>query len=340
MASTIPALPTKIRSIFQPDVQSTDLILTELPIQLAKEGTDEHLVKVYATAPCAGELLWHKNFPSIMDADKIDIPSYDISGVVVTAPTNSPFQPGTEIYTRTTASRTGNAREYTIALGTELAVKPKNLSWEEAASVGVSALTAYQTLFEHGGLKLGWNDEAGRLENSKKRLLVTAGAGGVGVWAVQLAKAAGVGEIVAVVGPDNIDFIKSLGATEIINYREQSLGAWAAAGGPKVDFVFDMLGNQTLADSWTAVKDGGTLISIREPPEGRMPKENAPKNVTNKFFILNCDGSQLKEIGRLLEQKDVRPIIDSIWKFEEFKEAFAKVEGGHARGKVIIKVVG
>jgi NADPH:quinone reductase-like Zn-dependent oxidoreductase len=132
----------------------------------------------------------------------------------------------------------------------ELAVKHKILSWEEAASVHLSAVTAYQALFEHGGIKLSWKDEAGRAENARKRLLVTTGASSVGVWVVELAKAAGVKYIVAIVGPNNVEFVKSLGAMEVINYRQQSLGAvWAAAGNAKVDLTVDMLGKQTLDDS-------------------------------------------------------------------------------------------
>jgi NADPH:quinone reductase-like Zn-dependent oxidoreductase len=331
-------LPTTIRAVLQPDINSKDLILTELPIQLAKEGTEEHLIKVYATAPCAGELLWAKNFADYMDKDRVAVPCNDLSGVVVTAPAGSPFQPGAEIYTRTPAGRTGNARDFTVALTSELALRPKNISWEEAASVPLSAFTAYQALFEHGSLKLGWKDEAGRIENSKKRVLVTAAAGGVGVWVVQLAKAAGVQEIIGIAGPDNIDFVKSLGASEVIDYKQQSLGKWAAAGNPKVDLVVDMLGKQTLADSWTAVKDGGILLSINEPPESRKPIINVPKDVTNYFFIMKVEGWQLNDVAELLEKRKVRAIVDSEWKLEEFKKAFAKLESGHARGKVIIKV--
>jgi NADPH:quinone reductase-like Zn-dependent oxidoreductase len=336
MADT--SLPSKILSVFQPDINSEDLVLTDLPLQPAKKGTEEHLIKVYATSPCAGELLWAKNFPSLMDADRVAVPCNDLSGVVVTAPASSPFQPGTEIYTRTPAARTGNARAYTIALTGELALKPKNLSWEEAASVPLSAFTAYQALFTHGGLKLGWKDASGKAENAKKRILITSGAGGVGVWLVQLARAAGVGEIIAIVGPDNVEFVKSLGATEVINYRQKSLGKWAAEGASKVDLVVDMLGQRTLADSWTVIKDGGILLSIREPPEGQKPDTDAPKNVAASFFVMEPDGWQLKDVADLLEAGKAKAVVDSVWKLEQFKEAFEKLAGGHARGKVIIKV--
>ncbi|KAF2424405.1 NAD(P)-binding protein [Tothia fuscella] len=329
------SLPKTVRAVLQPDIQSTDLILTELPLQQAKPNSNEHLIKVYATAPCAGELLWAKNFPSMFTEERKAVPCYDLSGVVITAPAESPFQPGAEIYTRTHTG-TGHARDYTIAKTEELAIKPKGLSWTDSSSIPLSAFTAYQALFEHGGLKPAWKDPAGKSENSKKRVLITAPAGGVGVWVVQLAKAAGVKDIVGVSGPANIELVKSLGVTEIVNYKEQSLGQWAAAGGAKVDLVIDMLGNQTLSDAWTAVKDGAILLSIREPPEGKKPTEHAPKDVSASFFIMEPKGWQLKEVADLVERGEARPVVDSVWTLDQFKEAFAKAEGGHARGKVII----
>ncbi|KAF1814704.1 NAD(P)-binding protein [Eremomyces bilateralis CBS 781.70] len=335
MSST--SLPTTIRAVLQPDIQSTDLILTSLPFQSAKPNTDEHVIKVHATAPCAGELLWGKNFPdSVLKPGKILVPCYDLSGEVITAPPNSPFPPGTEIYTRTPAHITGNAREYTVAKTAELAAKPANLSWEEAASIPLSTFTAYQALFEHGELKLGWKDAAGRAENAKKRVLITAGAGGVGVIAVQLARAAGVGSVIAITGTSNVEFVKSLGATEVIDYRKTSLGEWARAQ-PKVDLVFDMLGGQTLADAWTAVREGGILLGIREPPEMRKPSGVA-EGIRDSFFIMESKGEQLAELAPVIESGDLKPVVDSVFPLEEFKEAFAKVEGGHSRGKVIIKI--
>lgn len=331
-------IPTTTRAVFQPDIQSTDLILTTLTLKPAKPNTEEHLIKVYATSPCSGELLWAKNFPSIMEPDRIAIPCNDLSGIVITAPPTSPFPPGTEIYTRTPAARTGNARDFTIALTSELALKPRNLSWEEAASVPLSAFTAYQALFTQGGFALGWKDEAGRLANSRKRVLVDAGSGGVGVWIVQLARAAGVKEIIAIVGPDNIDFVKTLGATKVINYRQQSLGDFIKAGGEKVDLAIDMLGGKALADCWTAVEEGGTLISIREPPSSQKPVEGVEKDIKDSFFIMEPYGWQLKDVADLLETGEARAIVDSIYKLEQFKEAFARLDTGHARGKVMITV--
>lgn len=336
MSSTI--IPTKTRAVFQPDIQSTDLILTTLPLKPAKPNTEEHLIKVHATSPCSGELLWAKNFPSIMEPDRVAIPCNDLSGTVITAPPNSPFPPGTQIYTRTPAARTGNARDFTIALTSELALKPKNLSWEEAASVPLSAFTAYQALFTKGGLAPAWKDEAGRLANAKKSVLVDSGAGGVGVWIIQLARAAGVEKIIALVGPDNIDFATSLGATTVINYRQQSLGAFIRDSGEKVDLAIDMLGGTALADCWTAVKESGTLVSIREPPSAQKPIQGVAKNINDSFFIMEPYGWQLEQVAELLGNGKARAVVDSIYKLEDFKAAFARLDTGHARGKVIITV--
>jgi NADPH:quinone reductase-like Zn-dependent oxidoreductase len=336
MSST--SVPKTARAILQPDWNSHKLIVTELEIPVPAPNSDEHLIKVHATAPCAGELDWVNQFPDFFAGKpKIGVPCYDLAGTVVTAPAGSKFQPGSEIWTRTTAERTGNARDYTIATTSELALKPRNLSWEESASVPLSAFTAYQGLFTHGGLATPWKNPAGAAENAQKRVIITSGAGGVGVWLVQLAKAAGVKDVIAISGAKNVDFVKELGATEVINYQTSSLGKWAAAGNDKADLIVDLIGGQTLKDSWSALKEGGSIISIREPPVGQKPN-GAPENVRTEFFIMTPDGWQLDEVAKLIEDGKAKPIVDSIYPFEEAEKAFDIVEGGHARGKVIIKL--
>ncbi|KAF2813114.1 NAD(P)-binding protein [Mytilinidion resinicola] len=331
------SLPSNIRALLQPDIHSTDLILTSMPLQPTQPNTSEHLIKVLATAPCAGELLWAKNFPGFIPRDHPFVPCFDLSGTVVTAPPASPFQPGAHVYTRTPATRTGNAREYAVALTSELAAKPRNLSWEEAASVPLSALTAYQALFVHGGLAAGWKSEAGRAANGTKRVLITAAAAGVGVWLVQLARAAGVREVVGIAGPQNAEFVKGLGASEVIDYKAQELGEWAKEN-EKVDLVVDLLGGKTLESAWGTVKDGGILLSVSQPPNTAKPDDRTSKDVQDKFFIMEPDGWQLDEVRDLIEAGEAKPVVDSVWKLEQFKEAFAKVASGHTRGKVIIKV--
>jgi NADPH:quinone reductase-like Zn-dependent oxidoreductase len=332
-------LPSKIKAIVQSDWQSTKLKVTQIPLPIPKPGSEEHLIQVYATSPCAGELLWVKEFPAILGPDKtLGVPCYDLAGVVITAPPNSPLQPGTEVYTRTNASRDGNAREYTIAVTSELAVKPKSTSWAEAASVPLSAFTAYQALFEHGEIDPAFDNEDGKSKNSKKRVLFTSASGGVGVWLLQLAKAAGVGTIIGMCGPSNIDIVKSLGATNVINYRDQSIDDWFASGHDKVDLVIDAVGGQSLSSSWKVIKEGGILLSVKASPLDYKP-QGVSAGIRASFFIMEPHGWQLNTVGRLLDTGLAKPVIDSVWNFESFQKAFDKVDSGHSKGKVIINVV-
>lgn len=171
-------LPTNMKTLLQPDPASKSLILTTHPIPVPKENSDEHLIRVHAVALTNGELLWMKNFPpppSILK-DKELVPCYDMSGTVITAPPNSPFQPGSEVYSRTTYYRTAAGREYTICDTSELAFKPKTLSFVQAATVSMSVETAYQALFTHGGLLPVAGTGA-----KGKRVFVTAASGAVGM---------------------------------------------------------------------------------------------------------------------------------------------------------------
>ncbi|OAA64642.1 alcohol dehydrogenase [Niveomyces insectorum RCEF 264] len=274
-----------------------ELALHTLPIPIPR-GPDEHLVQVHAVALTHGELAWAE--PAALN---LAIPGYEVAGTVVLAPKASPFQPGTEVYACTSLARPGSAREYTIALTSEMSQKPENLSWEEAATVPLSALTAWQALFVHGGLtlpqapppsvilsssSLTQNEPSSlppiqppRLSssssrptsrptsrpasrpsssrpsssssssattthhrprhffsddtNANKRVLITAAAGGVGLWAVQLARLAGVGHITATCGPANTDFVRSLGAHRVVDYtaallRGSSSGSSGGSG--------------------------------------------------------------------------------------------------------------
>src|SRR5436190_24054868 len=137
------SLPDTMQALHQA-LPTTNLSIIRHPVPTAT-GPDEHLIRIHAFAPCAGELLWPINFASALNipspARKL-IPCYDFSGTVVTAPPSSPFQPGTEVYARTNPGRTGIASEYGIALTGELAAKPRGLGWEERASMPNSAENA------------------------------------------------------------------------------------------------------------------------------------------------------------------------------------------------------
>ena len=187
-------------------------------------------------------------------------------------------------------------------------------------------------MFEYAGAK-GLNDP----NTNGKRILVTAAAGGVGVWLVQLARIAGL-EVVAQVGSAKNDkFVRGLGASKTVDYKITSLKEWAEREGP-VDIVIDILGGKALEDAWSCVKDRGTLISIFEPPEGRRPQGLKNKVVKNEFFIMEPNGQQLAEISRLLNEGQCETVLDSTWELEDYEGAFERLNGGHANGKVVIKV--
>lgn len=323
-------LPSSMRALFQLDPNTQRLTLKTCPLPVPDHSTDEHLIRVHAVAPCAGELLWPENTADQPLKGKERIPCYDVAGTVVTAPAGSPFPHGTEVYARTEFARTGMAREYAIVTTAELGLRPRNLGWAESAAVALSALTAWQALFVRGGLKA----EKGAAKG--KRILVTAASGGAGSWIVQLARWAGA-EVVGTCGPDNVSFVESLGVDVAINYRQVSLKDWVGqVAGRKFDLVVDCVGRKTLEDAWWTVKSGGTIVSIYEPPEEKRPKDLVVEGVQSLFFIVEANSSQLKNITELVEAGACKPVVDSVWPLEKFKEAFARLDGGHARGKVVI----
>lgn len=316
------------------DPATTTLQLSSKPPPKVDVSKADHLIRVHATALCARELTWPTLFPSALYADsplREIIPGYDLAGTVLTSPPGSPFKAGDEIYARTFPSRPGNSREYTIGRTGEMALKPRGLGWEEAATVPLSAITAWQLLFEHGGIK-GLDDP----DAKGRRIFVTAAAGGVGLWLIQLARIAGLDVVAQIGSEENERLVRELGAVETVNYKETSLRDWADKGG-RADIVVDSLGGKTLEECWYCAKEGGVLISICEYTEGKKP-EGLERDVRNLFFIMRPDGKQLAEITTLVEEGKCRTVMDSVWELEEYEKAFARSDGGHARGKVVIRV--
>ncbi|KAL2128653.1 hypothetical protein VTI74DRAFT_8899 [Chaetomium olivicolor] len=339
MATT--ALPPTMKTLLQPSYLSTTLVATTSPLPTPTHP-DDVLVRVHACAPCAGELLWARDFPDVIPADKLMVPCQDMAGIVVSAPPSSGFVAGDRVYCRIEAARAGAAREYALPRASELARVPEGMGWVEAAATPLSALTAWQALFVQGtldvrGLK---GDEEARERNGEKRVLVTGAAGGVGSWVVQLAKLAGAKAVVAVCGPGKEEAVRALGATEVVNYREQSIDEWVAADAEKreVDLVVEMVGGKTLAGCWAAVKDGGAMVCINTPPEYGKPEGIKKQLSKGLFFIVEPLGSNLEEISELIMAGKVQPTVDSVWEWDDFERAFERLESGHANGKVIIKV--
>lgn len=324
-------LPQTQKSLLQTAKQSTAVVLVTAAIPTPKPDSSEHLIRVHTTAITNGELLWDKDFPGLEPYSSHEqlVPCFDVAGTVVSAPSSSPFQAGDEIYALAGFTRTGCAREYTILLTDEMARKPRNLTWAEAATIPMSAQTAWQALFVHAGM------EAKAGEGAKgRRVFVTAASGGVGTWAVQLAKWAGA-EVVAMCGTNNVEWVRSLGASEVLDRTTMDVKKWATLDGKKADVVIDCIGGKSLADAWWVVKDGGTLISVYQPPE-QMKPATFQGTVKSLFFIVDPDGEQLKKITNLIEGGSGRAPLDAVYPLEQFQEAFKRAESGKTRGKVVL----
>ncbi|KAJ5166134.1 NAD(P)-binding protein [Penicillium canariense] len=323
-----------MQAIIQPNAASDALTLTTLPLPVIDPSLGEHLIRVKACAPCAGELLWPKNFPPPNPRELVPCP--DVAGVVVSGPEDSPFQPGDEVYARTNYVRPGNAREFSVGVTDELAHKPKGLSWVAAAAIPVSAETAWQILFIHAGIAVDAETDfaAAQTAWNGKRVLVTASSGGVGMWVVQLATLLGA-EVIGTCGTANIPLVQSLGAKEVLDYRHTNLREWAEQPGKKVDVVIDCIGRQSLEDAWWTVRNGGVVLSIFQPPKQVCPTDYKGTGVKDVFFVMEPVRRHLEEITKLVELGKCHGMVDSVWPLDQYREAFKRLDSGHARGKIV-----
>src|SRR5947207_4690165 len=268
----------------------------------------------------------------------------EVAGVVVRVGSRVlRFKPGDEVYARPHDDRIGAFAECIAIQEDAVAKKPKNLTMEEAASIPLVGLTAWQVLVERAHLKAG------------QKVLIHAGSGGVGTVAIQLAKH--LGAIVATTtSTANLEWVKLLGADLVIDYRKDDFENILH----DYDVVLNSLGAETLEKSLRVLKPGGKLISISGPPDPafakdrglswivrlamrllsyRIRKKAKRHHVSYSFLFMRANGNQLREIGALIESGIIRPVMDRVFPFESTKEAMAYVETGRDKGKVVVKVI-
>ncbi|MFJ5772122.1 NADP-dependent oxidoreductase [Psychrobacillus sp. NPDC093180] len=267
----------------------------------------------------------------------------DFSGVVVKVGAKvTRFRIGDEIYGRPRKSKIGTFAEYIAIHEDDIALKPKNLSFEEAASIPLVGLTSYQALTDILQVQKG------------QKVLIQAGAGGVGTFAIQLAKL--VGATVATTASEaGANLVKSLGADEIINYKTEKFEEILK----NYDAVFDTLGGDILDKSFEVVKSGGKIVSVSGLPNARFGKESGSgflktflfsiastkltklekkHNVRYTFLFMKPSGEQLRIIANFIETGKIKPIIDRVFPFEEAQKAMEYAESGRAKGKIIVKI--
>lgn len=267
----------------------------------------------------------------------------DVAGVVVRVGARvRKFKPGDEVYARPDKGRIGTFAEFIAIHEGDLAAKPKHLTMTEAASVPLVGLTAWQALVEVAGLKKG------------QKVFIHAGSGGVGTFAIQLAKHLGV-TVATTTSAGNIDLVTSLGADIVIDYRKDDFETVLH----DYDVVVNSLDDATLMKSLRVLKPGGKLISISGPPDPgfareigkpwilrpvmrvlshRIRKAAKRRRISYSFLFMRASGDQLREITSLIESGIIRPVMDRVFPFESTNEALAYVEKGRAKGKVVIKV--
>lgn len=254
------------------------------------------------------------------------IPGGDVAGVVAEAPYEAhDLQPGDAVYGIANHWRThGSFAEQASVPSLALAPKPESLSFELAAAVPCAALTAWDAVVRIAKARAG------------QRMLIHAGAGGVGHFAVQLAKYFGA-HVATTVSSRNVDFARSLGADEVIDYtRDRFEDALQ-----KVDVVVDLVGNashDTGTRSLDVLKHGGLYLNV---PTGSWPEyaaASAERGLRSSAVKVEADGSNLGIIGRLIDAGDVRVELQHAYRMEEIHEALAELRGGHVRGKLVLKV--
>jgi alcohol dehydrogenase len=252
------------------------------------------------------------------------------------------FEPGDEVYARAGDHRIGTFAELIAVQEKDLALKPKKLTMEEAASIPLVGLTAWQALVERGQLKQG------------QKVFIQAGSGGVGTFAIQLAKHLGA-TVATTTGTSNIELVRSLGADVIVDYKKDDFETKLS----DYDLVLHSQDGKALDKSLRVLRPGGRLISISGPPDVNFAQEiGAPwflrlfarvsswgarrkatsLDVAFSFLFMKASGDQLRQITALIDAGYIRPVVDEIFPFQATNEALAYVETGRAKGKVVIKV--
>lgn len=313
-------------------------------VSIPKVGDNEVLVEIHSASLNIldskikkGEfkLLLPYKFPLIL--------GHDVAGIITQVGKKvKKFKAGDEIYSRPSDFHIGTFAQYIAINENDVALKPSNLTMEEAASIPLVALTAWQALVESARLKKG------------DKVFIQAGSGGVGTIAIQLAKHLGA-TVATTAGTRSFALVKALGADISIDYKTQDFETLLK----DYDVVLNSQDNKTLEKSLNILKPEGKVISISGPPTPELAKEIGlpwylkailslisfsirskakKRHVDYKFLLMKASGSQLDQITKLIEADIIKPVVDKIYAFEQTNEALEYVESGRAKGKVVIKI--
>jgi len=248
------------------------------------------------------------------------IPGWDVSGVIEAVGSAAKrLKAGDEVYSRPDIARDGSYAEYIVVRESEVALKPKSLDHVTAAAIPLASLTAWQGLFDAAKLTAG------------QTVLIHGAAGGVGTFAVQFAKTKGA-RVTATASKKNHDFLRSLGADELIDYNTTKFEDVVH----DVDAVFDTITGETADRSWQVIKKGGVYVSILAPPSH---EKAAARGVRAEHVFVQPKIDQLDEIGKLVTAGKVKVIIEKVFPLSDARAAQESNATGHTRGKIVLRVI-
>lgn len=281
-----------------------------------KPGNGELLIRVRAAGVMPSELHWYPTWHSKTGTERMNaVPSHEFSGVVTDAGQDvGNLEIGREVFGMNDWYTDGALADFCTAPFFAVAEKPPRLSYQEAASAPIGALTAWQALFHHAKLQKG------------ETVLVHAGAGGVGLFAVQLAKLHGA-TVIATALRNNLDFVRSLGADDVIDYRTTRFEDRVKSA----DVVLDTVGGETLERSWNILSPAGRLVTVVS-----SAANTNDDRVKRAFFIVEPNQKQLCRIADLLAGGSLKAVVDTVVPLSKASDAYFNRIERQGRGKVVV----
>jgi NADPH:quinone reductase-like Zn-dependent oxidoreductase len=279
-------------------------------------GPGEIRIKIIAAG--VNPMDWKVRRGSISSLPLPMIMGLDVAGTVdVVGQGETSFRPGDEVFAKVAIGKGGYA-EYTVARSTEMALKPKSIGFVESAAIPTAGLAAWQSIFDLAKLEKG------------QSVLIHGAAGGVGTFAVQFAKWKGA-YVIGTASEKNAEFLKSIGADEVIDYKNQRFEDLVK----DVDVVLDTVGEDTFERSWGVLKPGGFLVTtVANIPEGEPEK----RGVRAKRIATQSDGKELARIAAIIDEQQIKPIVTTVLPLTDAQKAHEMSESRHARGKIVLRV--
>ncbi|WP_339216979.1 NADP-dependent oxidoreductase [Ornithinibacillus sp. FSL M8-0202] len=296
--------------------------LKEQEIPTPEIENNQVLVELYATS--INPIDWKMRYGYLQEMLPFSFPiilGWDAAGIVKEVGKDvTRFKVGDRVFARPATTNKGTYAQYTAVDEDLLALIPDNITFEEAAAVPLAGETAWQCLVDFSNIKAG------------DKVLIHAGAGGVGSYAIQFAKHVGA-YVASTASEKNKELLNELGVDQFINYKEQDFSEVLS----DYDIVLDTMGGEIMDKSFDVLKEGGKLVSIAGTPSEERAKE---KGIKAGSYWLNPSGKQLSEIADLMERGIVKSIIGHVMPFTEagLKEAHQLSETHHAKGKIVIKI--